>query len=264
MAESGLSIGFTDLKQAVGRLLGFGTTVNNWSAARTTIIEDLVQNGVRRVYYPGAIPARQDLAGYDWSFLRPYATLSLVASDWDYDCPDNFGRLIGPIHYAADEYRDPIVQVSAGMILDRRSQYNETGYAEICATRYKTEDRTAGSRQELIVYPTPDANKTCSYQYEAYSGPLSDSYPYPLGGMQLAELFIESCLAATELYMRDENGIHNQQFQVLLIDAIMRDRNRGARQFGHMGSGEAEGSYFPFRRGYGSSTYSLTYKGSPI
>lgn len=261
MAESGLSIGFVDLKQAIGRLLGYGTTAGNWSSAQIATIEDLVQSGIRRVYYPPlTIP---QISGHNWSWLRPYTTLALVDEDHDYDLPDNFGRMIGSFHYDADEYRSSIIEIASGILLEKRSQYDKAGYPEYVAIRYKTEDRTTGSRQEAIFYPTPDADKTVHYSYEAYSGPLSDAYPYPLGGMELAELFIESCLAVTELYMRDEIGIHNQQFKEMLIEAVMRDRGRGAKHFGQMGNPKRCGD-LPFRRGYGEGIYPITYGGDTI
>ena len=261
MAESGLSIGWAELKQAVGRLAGFGTTIAEWNAAQIATIEDLVQSGVRRVYYPPVtIP---QISGHNWSWLRPYTTLALIDEDYDYDLPDNFGRMIGPFHYDADEHRSSIIEIAPGILLEKRSQYNESGYAEYFATRYKTEDRSTGSRQEAIFYPTPDADKTVHYSYEAYSGSLSDTYPYPLGGMELAELFIESCLAVTELYMKDEVGIHNQQFKEMLIESVMRDRSRGARYFGQMGN-PSRGDSLPFRRGYSGSVYGITYKGVDI
>ena len=261
MAESGLSVAWTGLKQAVGRLAGYGTTIGNWNSAQVATIEELVQSGIRRVYYPPSTAPQ--ISGHNWSWLRPYATLALVDEDYDYDLPDNFGRIIGPFHYDAEEYRSPIIVIAPGVLLDKRTQYGATGYAEYVAIRYKTEDRTTGSRQEAIFYPTPDVDKTVHYSYEAYSGPLSDTYPYPLGGMELAELFIESCLAVTELYMKDEVGIHNQQFKEMLVEAVMRDRNRGAKHFGQMGHSELEpGS--PFRRGHHGSEYSISYKGSDI
>lgn len=261
MAESGLSIGYTELQQAVGRLLGFGHTVANWSAAQTTVIQDLVQSGVRRVYYPPAYPGIPP--GYEWSFLRPWTTLTTADDDYDYDLPDAYGRLIGSFHYAADEYRTPIVQISIAELLDKRSMYDESGYPNVCAVRWKAEDRTTGQRSEVLFYPEPDDEYVLSYQYEAYSGLLSDSYPYPLGGMKMSELYKESCLASAESSMKDELGIHHQEYQALLIDAVARDMKHGAKHYGRMGGGEDTFEQ-KFHRGYDGSTYEITYDGETI
>jgi hypothetical protein len=66
MAESTLTLGFSDLKARVGYHLGYGRTSGSWTAAQTTEIEDVVQSGVRRFYYPG---------GHEWTFLKPATTM---------------------------------------------------------------------------------------------------------------------------------------------------------------------------------------------
>ena len=48
-----------------------------------------------------------------------------------------------------------------------------------------------------------------------------------------------------------------------LMDAIARDRKRGAKLYGQMGD-PGGGSGSEFRRGWTGSTYPLTYKGNPI
>ena len=77
MSESGLSVGFVELQQEVGDLLGYGRTIANWNATQTTKVGVLVQAGVRRVYYPVGSN------GYKWSFLRPTTNLYLGAAAAD-------------------------------------------------------------------------------------------------------------------------------------------------------------------------------------
>ena len=60
------------------------------------------------------------------------------------------------------------------------------------ATRYKPSDGSAGQRQEILFFPQPDQAFVLSYEYEAYNGALSDANPYPLGGMQMAELYFDA------------------------------------------------------------------------
>jgi len=260
MAESSLSVGFPDLQKEVGFLIGYGRTPEKWGATKEAEIDGVVQSGVRRVYYPPAVNA--DTLGYEWSWLRPTETLDITSDEGDYDLPDDFGRLVGAIHYPADEHRDSIVIVSVGKLLAMRANSDRSGAPSFAAIRYKASTGAAGQRQEILFYPEPDADWTLSYEYEAYSGALSDDFPYPLGGMQLAELYIESCLAVAEQRINDESGKHTQQYQALLLDAIARDRKRGARLYGQMGhieSGEPE-----FRRGWTGSVYPLTYDGETI
>jgi hypothetical protein len=326
MAESGLSIGYPELIGEVGKFLRVGyKAYDDYSAAQKVLLNNIVQSGVRRVYYPPATIAGS--AAYEWSWLRPTSTLdtegaystgtvtivdgvvtladgtfpawaegatllvdnesytvdsrdgddqitledltvdadagttySLVHS-YIYDLPDDFGRIFDSLHYAANLHRASIDIISVSQLLGKRSEWDLTGYPEHAAIRYKASDRTDGQRQEVLFYPTPDVDLTLYYEYEAYSGVLSTTYPYPLGGMQLAELYLESCLAVAESRVNQEMGIHNQQFQMLLIDAIQRDMKRGAKNFGKMGQPDTE--RMAFKRGYDSS-YFITYKGERI
>lgn len=255
MAESSLTLGWPELKQAVGVFLDFGSS--GWTTAQTTKIESIVQSGIRRVYYP---PASNAHSGFEWSWLRPWTTLATVVDDHDYDLPDNFGRMIGEFHYDADEHRRPIKQVPIATIIKKRTQYDESGYALLFAARYKSSDGSGGQRQEVFFYPTPDAVKTLHYQYEAYASVLADSYPYPLGGMQMSELYKQSCLAVAETEVMDEIGLHNQMFEAMLVDAITRDSKRTG-SYGNMGHRERHRT--PFKRGYTGSTYDFTYDGTP-
>jgi len=261
MAESGLSIGWTELQQEVGYFLGYGRTLGSMSAAQLAEVAVCVQSGVRRVYYPPAVGP--DTIGYEWSFLRPSTTLPVGASgtdgvisgdsfdsatyaDWvaqgittddevivsaptanagtydissvavgaitlttspgdatgltfrinrspaNYDLPDSYSRLIGNLHYAPDDNRAAVSVVSIGILLDLRAKENRTDYPVYAAVRSKSSDRTTGQRSEILFWPEPYTAITFYYAFEAYSGTLSDTYPYPLGGMYLAELYIAS------------------------------------------------------------------------
>jgi len=263
MAESGLSLGFTDLKAAVGRLLGYGSVSANWSAAQLAEIVGIVQTGYRRVLYPPSIV--EGAAGYQWTFLRPTSTLTITSAAADYSLPDDFGSLVGGFHYAEDVYLPMVQVVPLSTILDARSGSNRTGDPEFVATRFKSSDGSRGQRQEALFYPAPDQTRVLSYSYDAYQGALSDSYPYPLGGMQMSELYKESCLAIVEVDYLDQPGPHFETFKALLADAIARDRKHGARRFGNMGN-PSEITTDVFKRGgqLHDGAYSITYKGSYI
>ena len=81
MAESGLSLGFSELKAETGQFLGYGRTVANFTADQDTLVEAIVQSAVRRVYFPPAMPEVE--FGYEWSFLRPSSTLYFGADGSD-------------------------------------------------------------------------------------------------------------------------------------------------------------------------------------
>jgi hypothetical protein len=191
--------------------------------------------------------------GYEWSFLRPTKTLAIVTDDGDYDLPDDFGRLIGDLHFAAEKNRISITRISVGRLLELRSRNDRNDAPIYAAVRYKESDGSGGQRQEILFWPEPSEDWTLSYEFEAYSGELSDAAPYPLGGMQLAELYTESCLAVAEQHVNNEVGLHTQAYQALLTDAIARDKKRGAKIFGQMG--HVEPYRGRIRRGVAGVTY---------
>ena len=183
-----------------------------------------------------------------------------IADTSVYDLPDNFGRIVGPIHFPSNEYRASVVTVPVGQILEMRALNAFSSTPRVAAVRYKTSDGSGGQRQEVMFFPQPDQNWSMLYEYEAYSGALSDSYPYPLGGMQLAELYIESCLAVAESRLNDEVGNHSAQYQALLADAIARDSKRDPGSYGQMGHVEEAGDYIS-RYGAARSNYPIVING---
>lgn len=328
MAESALSIGYPELRKAVGYFLGYGQSVSDWSSDtdKSAHVEDAVQSGVRNVYYTAGTD--RSVIGYEWSWLRPTTTLSIYASyatgtvtivsgvvtldsgtwpSWaaagelvidsveypvdtrdgdtqitlddtsldadaettyslvqsDYDFPDDFGRIVGLFNFPTDEHRLSIECVPIGVLLAKRASSRVTSPPLFYATRYKTTTGVTGQRQEVLFYPDSDQDFVLLYEYEAYQFALSDSFPYPLGGMQLAELYKASCISVAERIFNDETGIRTQHFNMLLIDAVARDRKRSARSFGNMGDRETA-HYHPFRRGYTGETYPIQYKGESI
>jgi hypothetical protein len=260
MAESSLSLAWSDFKSEVGYYLGMGRGVATaWSVSQLAEISAVVQSGIRQVYYPPAVSA--DTLAYEWSWLRPTSMLAIsVAGGYDYDLPDEFCRLIGELSYPDNEYRNPIAVIAVGKLLALRANSDLTsGAPQYAATRYKTSTGSAGQKQEILFWPTPDASWTLLYEYEAYSGALSDSCPYPLGGMQLAELYLESCLAVAESRITDAPGTHTKQFGSLLLDRIARDRKRGAQLYGQMGQPGCGCDYT--RCCNVTRPFSITYKG---
>ncbi|MHC4891432.1 MAG: hypothetical protein ACYTEO_18415 [Planctomycetota bacterium] len=180
----------------------------------------------------------------------------------NYTLPDDLGRIVGNLHYAADEQRSSIQIVPLADILQLRARNDESDAPRYAATRPKSSDGSAGQRQEILFWPKANAYWPLSYAYEAYQGALSDANPYPLGGMQMTELYIESCLAVAEQRSNDEGGLHTQLYQSLLIDAVARDAKKGPSTFGHMG--HKERLFERKMHGDTASPYPITYKGNTI
>jgi len=141
MAESSLTLGFPELRQAIGFYLGYGSVIGDWTATQIAVIETIVQTGYRRVLYPPAIDA--STVGYEWSFLRPSTTLDIETDIGDYDLPDSFNRIVGEFHYEPDEHRSAVKIIALAALLDMRAHSDRNSAPSFAATRYKSSDGTA-------------------------------------------------------------------------------------------------------------------------
>lgn len=253
MPESTLSISFTDLQVEVGVFLGYDPDPDNWSANETAEVGRYIQSGVRQFYYPPAAEGVE--AGYEWSFMRPQGSVTTVVDQDTSVLPDDFGRLLGALHYPSTSYHSPIPIVSQHLILSRQTGSSQAGMPQIACVRFKTQTEGEGQRQELLFWPTPNAAYELAFIYEAFSGKLSTDNPYPLGGMKHSELVVESCLAVAEQRANDERGIHTENFIRMVATAIAQDRKNGPKHFVPTGEN-------PFTVGRScQQNYPITYKG---
>lgn len=238
MSESTLSIKYEDLLAEVGRFLGYGLDQSAWTAEQLKDVDLYVQSGLRQFYYPPAVNGAE--IGYAWSFLNPTAAITTAIDDQAQDLPDDFGRILGNLYFDASLHLRPIPVMSEGFMQNMASSDATTGQPKFAAVRAKASTGAAGQRMEIVWWPIPNAVFTLAYRYEAYSGKLTSTKPYPLGGMRFAELLTESCLAIAEQKANDERGLHTERFTALLVAGIAMDRKSGARNYGQMGVAESD------------------------
>lgn len=240
MAEPTLSLGFPDLQKEVGDFLGFGPTSGNWSAAKTDIIERIIQSGIRQFYFPPSLGG--GMPSHNWRFLKPVTTLATVASTDTYTLPDSFGRMEGNLTFAsADNAYTAIKLVGEGVIRNlQQRNTSATGKPRYAAVRPKASTGSTGQRFEILLWPTPDAVYTLTYKYAALLDKITASLPYPVGGMPHAETILESCLAVAEMRKDDEKGLHWTQFMERLAASVEYDKQINAEFFGYNGDGSSD------------------------
>lgn len=250
MAESTLSVQYSDLTRDVGIFLGYGSDSDDWSENETAEVDRVVQEGYRQFLYPPAVEGIQP--GYEWSFLKPVTTITTTEDDGDQDLPDDFGRLVQGFTFPAGTGYVPILaDVGEGKIREQRQLWDQTGRPKIAGIRIKAGTGTTGQRKEVMWYPTPDDAYTLTYRYEAFVGKLTSENCYPLGGMKHSSLLTESCLAVAESRINDEQGVHTDLFMRLLASSIIRDKNEGPKFYGNVGShGEYDRSQYVAGRSY--------------
>ena len=223
MAESTLSLSYPDFVREVALLLGYSTTSADRTAAETAEIDRLVQSGLRQFYHPPIVPG--EASPHEWSFLSPVKTLVTASGDYDYDLPEDFGGITGLMTYGVNEGYLPLKVAGEGRIRFLRMRGTVTGKPKIVAIRPKTSVGTTGQRFEALFWPTPDGIYNLGYQCNALQNKISNTYPYPLGGMAHCETVLESCLAIAEERMNDVGeGLHKAKFLERLAASVGLDR----------------------------------------
>ena len=76
MAESSLSVKFSDLQREIGMEVGYDRNPANWTAQQKEDVNYVIKQALRSVYLP---PPVDDGPSHEWSFLRPVTTLTTTA-----------------------------------------------------------------------------------------------------------------------------------------------------------------------------------------
>ena len=231
MAESTLTAAYSQIRQEVGDYLGYGRTVADWSTTQAADIEQAIVRGYRQFLSPAVEPF------HEWSFLRPTATITTVADDYDYDLPADFGNIGNGLTFEEGDPYGPILIVNINFINRKRESVSSSGKPEYAAIQPKA-DSSAGQRWELILHPTPDAVYVLTYQYHAITNALSSSNPYPLGGQLHSETVLQSCLAMAELRTGKGENIQLALFMQRLQASISLDKRNAPKYIGKLKNGQ--------------------------
>lgn len=250
---------YQDLIKEVGGYLGYGYEPLSWTEQQLSEIDGHVQSGVRMFYHPPAIQGVEP--GYEWTFLRPTATLVTVAGQKAYNLPLDYSRIIGGMYFDPVEHLPSVAIVGIGRMLEVSQNSDLQGKPSIVATRIRSNGDSLMQQQlhEALLWPTPDGAYTMTYEYDAYVGRLNAIRRFPLGGQKYAETIIAACLAAAEMRANDQRGIHWENFASQLASSISSDRKVGALHYGFVGDRSGHERMFS-RREFGSA-YPVTYKG---
>lgn len=166
-------------------------------------------------------------------------------------------------HYAiatgCDTYEEELTELSSGwnhrrtlakvdeLEVRRRLQHDPTPRRPECyAVSTIQFDPTAGSARYVTFWPPPDIVRT--FQVKAILRPtmLDSVNNQPIGIEILAPVFMESCLAAGERNIDQQDGthsdaVHNRALQPLLALAIQRDKENAAPDT--LGVDDGDGRY---------------------
>jgi hypothetical protein len=220
--SDGLTLTYQALRRILGVYAGWGGDDGKWSSEQKLTAQDVFRDGMRRAYYP------VDMRGkaVRWSFLTPSRELVTVADQSDYDMPDDFGGIIGPLSYSsADSGTYPVQLVSETTVRNRRqfSSDGTSGAPELVAVEQTSPGVALGTRYRLLLWPTPNDTYTLSYRCVVSPQPAGPDSLVPPGGPRMSGLLKAAILAEYESRFNDGQSQWLQIFNAELATAIAQD-----------------------------------------
>lgn len=240
MPESTLALSRDDLRALIGHYLGYGRGdgfgESAWTVPQTNNIDDCLRTGLSNFYNPP--PVMPGEMPHSWSFLRPFASIAVVAAAATVALPDDFGYFEGPIYITTPTgtaaRRWALQLTNEGLIQGRHAaQPTTTGAPRMAALEVLPGTTlTEGTRYVLHLWPVPDQNYTLEAEYKHLPDTPTDLLPFPPGGSEHAETIKASCIAAAELHLDDERGKRWQYFMERLAASVVIDRRKKGMFFG--------------------------------
>lgn len=239
--ESTLTLARRDLKSAVGFFLGWGRGPDfggtAWSTDQDAEIEFCVQSGLRRFYFAEA----PNGGFYEWSFLKPIATLLLPVNVNTIPLPDDYGGIEGPITCTVSGTAAnasiwwPVMTTHEGAIRQQYATLPTSTGRPLYAAEQPLRNTTAqqGQRFQLYVFPLPDLTYQLQFAYSILPDALTASVPIPWGGAAHAETILEACLAVAEERLDDTKSVHAEAFARRLAASMAQDRRRKPQLLGY-------------------------------
>lgn len=241
MAESSLSIVWSEYEARIGSYLGWGRGVlvygdTAWTNRQQFEIDGIMASQLRRFYFL-SLPSGRD-APYEWSFLKPTATLAFAVNTSTVPLPDDFNGFEGPITVLTTNSTAQPWQIEWRSEASIRQLYAVTpamtGPPMFAAeVPLKGTTATAGQRWQLLLFPLADQSYSLQAQYAINPDYLSAPFPYAYGGVQHTETILEGCLAIAEERLDDSSGVHADRYQTLLRASIAADMRHKPQKLGY-------------------------------
>lgn len=210
------------IERLVGRNMGFGPHPATWTHRQGEEVAEAIRVGLRRFYTPPVLPGERN--AHQWSFLRPLGQITTAADVYEYDLPDDFAMLDGPLTFAPDSsvLYAPIPLMSEHQLRASRQNVQYSSRPSAAAICVASVD--GATRWKLQVWPTPDGEYQIEYRYKTNPGLLSASKTMPLGGAPHAQTIIEACLLAADDLMGVKASPHYPKYMELLRSSVSQDR----------------------------------------
>lgn len=227
VSESTLSLSMNDLTGEAASFLGWGRDPARWSARKLEDLNAVLATALRRFYFQ---------AGHEWSFLKPFATLHLIAGEKTVPLPDDFGGFEGDAMISLAGSSGgywPVRQVPGEWI---RAQYAMANTANGRPRGFADEptkpNELHSSRNNLLVYPLPDNSYKFECAYSILPEFLTERNPWPYGGAGHAETLKAGIRAAAELFEDAQAGDESANYEQALAASVKYDRRNQPKSLG--------------------------------
>lgn len=219
-----LTITKTGLLGRIGRKLGYGRTSSSFTSTQLADATAVLEDALRRFYEPDILPGEREK--HQWSFLTPTLRFQFVENQFRVDLPEDFSMLNGPITYARgeDTVYPPIEIVGPQEIYKRQQQDDSAGRPQFAAVQVKAVDPVAGTRHELLLYPTSDDDYEVNLSYKVNPYSLDFDTALPLGGQAHVQTIIAACLAEAAVFDELTDGQDEARYIERLRSSISHDR----------------------------------------
>lgn len=213
---------------------GVATGDPAWSSYQKAVIEDSIQSGLRRFYYPD--PAGGPM--HSWTFLKPVATLILASGGNTIQLPDDYGECEGVVTINPAATQSQPWEIAWRNESQIRQMYALTNTVTgppmyVAEQVLKGTTPINGQRKQLYLYPNADQQYTLNVAYYVNPDYLTQAAPYAYGGAQHAETILESCLAVMEERVDDiKDGPHAKSFAERMRASIALDSRSQPQRLG--------------------------------
>lgn len=219
-----LTVTKTALLGRIGKKLGYGRTSSSFTSTQLADATAVLEDALRRAYEPIIAPGEREK--HQWSFLFPTKRFQFIENQFRFTLPADFSMLNGPLTYARgeDTVYSPIQIVGPQDIYKRQQQDDSAGRPQLAAIQVVTVDQVAGTRHELVVYPTSDDDYEVNLSYKVNPYSLDYDTALPLGGQAHVQLIIAACMAEAAKFDELNDGQDEAWFIECLRSSISHDR----------------------------------------
>ena len=190
-----MNLGLTreELREEVGRFLGYGRSYENYHQSEREDVKSWIRRGLRQFYSPPPMPG--STKSHEWNFLRPTATLPVIAGTSSYSLPEEIGSVVGDLVYASEQMK-PSVQILNYQRFLQAKTTNPTrtgrpSYATATPNHSVDDSPISPPTWTLELWPIPDVNYTLTYRYLAVQQDAFDESIIDVSGTTVTLLSTE-------------------------------------------------------------------------